>query len=165
MACRVEDIPEPGEYVKYDIADVSVLVVRQRDGSIKAHRSVCLHRGHTLKEQDGRTGAPVPLPRHQRTSATAPHACRWDFPQVDGDWTLPVKVDTWGGFVFVNFDLDAAPLADHLGDLSTHFERWPLEKRYKQAHVAKVLRCNWKLAQEAFMERTTWSRTRTSRHR
>ena len=54
MACRVEDILEPGQYVKYDIAGISVLVVRQRDGSIKAHRNVCLHRGRTLKEYDGR---------------------------------------------------------------------------------------------------------------
>jgi hypothetical protein len=39
-----------------------------------------------------------------------------------------------------------------LGDLSRHFERWPLEDRYKEAHVAKVMDCNWKVAQEAFME-------------
>ena len=33
-----------------------------------------------------------------------------------------------------------------------HFEAWPLEDRYKEAHVAKVLDCNWKVVQEAFME-------------
>jgi phenylpropionate dioxygenase-like ring-hydroxylating dioxygenase large terminal subunit len=68
--------------------------------------------------------------------------------------SLPeVRVDTWGGFVFVNMDADCEPLADHLGaGLMGQFERWPLENRYKQAHVAKVLGCNWKVAQEAFME-------------
>ena len=156
MACRVEDILEPGEYVKYDIAGISVLVVRQRDGSIKAHRNVCLHRGRTLKESDGRADS-FQCPFHGITwdlDGSLKHMpCAWDFPGVDGAWPLKsVQVDTWGGFVFINLDPGAAPLADFLGALPDHFERWPLEKRYKQVHVAKVLRCNWKLAQEAFME-------------
>ena len=81
--------------------------------------------------------------------------CQWDFPHISPSaWSLPeAKVGTWGGFVFLNPDLDAAPLADFLGnELSDQFKRWPLELRYKQAHVAKILRCNWKVAQEAFME-------------
>ncbi len=54
--------------------------------------------------------------------------------------------------MFINLDPDCEPLEAHLGDLSRHFERWPLEDRYKEAHVAKVMDCNWKVAQEAFME-------------
>jgi phenylpropionate dioxygenase-like ring-hydroxylating dioxygenase large terminal subunit len=69
------------------------------------------------------------------------------------NYALPeAKVGTWGGFVFVNMDPDCEPLEAFLGELPRHFERWPLEKRYKEAHVAKVLPCNWKVAQEAFME-------------
>ncbi len=69
------------------------------------------------------------------------------------DYRLPeVKTGTWGGFVFVNLDRGAAPLAEFLGELPEHFEPWPLEKRYTEAHVVKVLPCNWKVAQEAFME-------------
>ena len=156
MACRVEDILEPGQFVKYDIADISVLVVRQRDGSIKAHRNVCLHRGRTLKEQDGRADS-FQCPFHGITwdldGGLKHMPCQWDFSHTEMDWTLrQVQVDTWGGFVFINLDPEAAPLADFLGSLPEHFERWPLEKRYKQVHVAKVLRCNWKVAQEAFME-------------
>ncbi|MGI9589971.1 MAG: SRPBCC family protein, partial [Myxococcota bacterium] len=80
--------------------------------------------------------------------------CRWDFPDLrPEEQRLPeARVGTWGGFVFVNPDPDAAPLDEHLGDLPRHFERWPLEDRYKEAHVAKRLPCNWKVAQEAFME-------------
>lgn len=156
VACRVEDIPEAGEFVKYDIAGVSVLVVRQKDGSIKAVRNICLHRGRTLKEKDGRADN-FQCPFHGITwelDGSLKHMpCSWDFPQVDGDWPLiPVKVDTWGGFVFINLDPDSGSLADFLGTLPDHFTAWPLEKRYKQVHVGKVLRCNWKLAQEAFME-------------
>ena len=156
VACRVEDILDAGQYVKYDIADVSVLVVRQRDGSIRAHRNICLHRGRTLKERDGIADSFM-CPFHGITwdlDGSLKHMpCKWDFPQVDGEWPLiPVQVDTWGGFVFINLDPEAGPLADFLGTLPEHFTAWPLEKRYKQVHVGKVLRCNWKLAQEAFME-------------
>jgi nitrite reductase/ring-hydroxylating ferredoxin subunit len=156
VACRVEDILEAGQYVKYDIAGISVLVVRQRDGSILAHRNVCRHRGRTLKERDGIADS-FACPFHGITwdlDGSLKHMpCKWDFPRVGGAWPLrSVQVDTWGGFVFINLDLEAAPLADFLGDLPAHFERWPLEKRYKQVHVGKVLRCNWKVAQEAFME-------------
>jgi hypothetical protein len=68
-------------------------------------------------------------------------------------YALPaLRTGCWGGFVFVNFDPDCAPLADFLGELPSHFGRWPLENRYMEAHVARVLACNWKVAQEAFME-------------
>ena len=59
---------------------------------------------------------------------------------------------TWGGFVFINPDPDAEPLEDFLGTLPEHFARWDFEHRYLQAHVAKKIRCNWKVAQEAFDE-------------
>ncbi len=63
-----------------------------------------------------------------------------------------LQVGTWGGFVFVNPDPEAEPLEDFLGDLDRHFEAWPLDRRYVQAHVAKIIDCNWKVAQEAFSE-------------
>ena len=156
MACREEDIPEVGDHITYDIANLSVVVVRVAPDTIKAYQNICLHRGRLLKEKPGRD-TELRCAFHGfawNLDGSLKHVpCKWDFPQVDDSWKLPeVRVDSWGGFVFVSFDLDTGPLADHLGDLSTHFERWPLEKRYKQAHVAKVLRCNWKLAQEAFME-------------
>jgi Ring hydroxylating alpha subunit (catalytic domain) len=78
----------------------------------------------------------------------------WDFPHADFDeWQLTeVKVGTWGGFVFINPDPDAAPLEDFLGDLDRHFAKYDYQNRYTAAHVVKVMPCNWKAAQEAFME-------------
>ena len=53
FACREEHIPEAGDYIVYDIAELSFLVVRQDDGTIKAYPNACLHRGRLLKEYDG----------------------------------------------------------------------------------------------------------------
>lgn len=158
MACREEHIPEVGSYIRYDIAGDSYLVVRTRDG-IKAYVNACLHRGRALKDYDGRCS-------EFRCSF---HGFTWrldgtlrytpapeEFPEIEADrdaWRLPqAKVGTWGGFVFINPDADAEPLADFLGTLPDHFARWDLEHRYIQAHVSKKIRCNWKVAQEAFSE-------------
>jgi phenylpropionate dioxygenase-like ring-hydroxylating dioxygenase large terminal subunit len=54
--------------------------------------------------------------------------------------------------VFVNFSANPDTLAQYLGDLPRHFERWPLERRYTAAHVSKRLACNWKIVIEAFLE-------------
>ncbi len=156
MACREEDIAEVGDHITYDIANISILLTRSAPDTIRAFHNICLHRGRLLKEKPGRD-TELRCAFHGfawNLDGSLKHVpCKWDFPQVNDDWTLPeVRVDTWGGFVFINMDLDAPPLAEHLGELGEHFERWPLERRFKQAHVAKVLRCNWKLAQEAFME-------------
>ena len=68
-------------------------------------------------------------------------------------FSLPeVKVGTWDGFVFINPDPEAEPLADFVKELAAHFDRWNLRDRYVQAHVSKVIRANWKIAQEAFCE-------------
>jgi phenylpropionate dioxygenase-like ring-hydroxylating dioxygenase large terminal subunit len=158
MACREENIPDVGSYVVYDIAGDSYLVVRTRDG-IKAYVNACLHRGRALKDYDGRCS-------EFRCSF---HGFTWrldgslrytpapsEFPEVEAnpeDWRLPeAKVGVWGGFVFINPDPDAEPFETFLGTLPGHFARWDFEHRYLQAHVAKKIRCNWKIAQEAFDE-------------
>ncbi len=156
MACRIDDIAEVGDHLNYDIAGISILIVRSAPDEFKAFHNVCLHRGRLLKETAGRDSE-LRCAFHGfawELNGSLKHVpCRADFPQVTDDWCLPqVQVGLWGGFIFITMDPDAGPLEEHLGALSEHFAQWPLEQRYKQAHVAKVLRCNWKVAQEAFME-------------
>ncbi len=157
FACREEQIPEPGDHHVYDIANLSILVVRGEDARIRAFHNTCLHRGRALKDFAGRS-AEVRCPFHgwawNLDGSLKEIPCRWDFPHVEpGEYALPeVRVGTWGGFVFVNPDLDCESLETFLGDLPSHFERWPLEHRYIESHVAKRMRCNWKVCQEAFME-------------
>jgi phenylpropionate dioxygenase-like ring-hydroxylating dioxygenase large terminal subunit len=156
MACREEDIPEVGDHINYEIAGIAILVVRSTPDTIIAFRNVCRHRGRILKEHPGRAEE-LRCAFHGiawNLDGSLKHIpCRWDFPQVPDEWPLlSVKSGSWGGFVFINLDPDSGSLEDYLGDLPAHFTDWPLEDRFKAVHVGKVLRCNWKLAQEAFME-------------
>jgi phenylpropionate dioxygenase-like ring-hydroxylating dioxygenase large terminal subunit len=157
FACREEHIPEPGDCYIYDIAMKSYLVVRQSDGAIKAFPNACLHRGRRLRSYEGRCSE-LRCSYHGFTWALDGGLKRvpaaWDFPEVtDEAFHLPeVQVGTWAGFVFINPDPHAPPLSEHLRDLAEHFEIWNLGDMFVEAHVAKVIRANWKVAQEAFCE-------------
>ena len=157
MACREEDVPNVGDTLRYDICENSILVVRTAPDTVKAFHNVCLHRGRLLREFDGPANE-LRCPFHgfcwNLDGSLKQVPCEWDFPHVEKDeWNLPeVKVGTWGGFVFVNMDPNCESLESFLGDFPWHFERWPLEKRYKSVHVAKIFPTNWKVVQDAFSE-------------
>ena len=160
FACREEQIPEVGSYIVYEIADQSYLVTRVSEDEIKADPNVCLHRGRLLKTYDGRCSE-FRCPYHGfawHLDGELKHIpAEWDFPHLEArseDMALPeVKVGTWAGFVFINPDPEAESLQDFLGEeILRHFERWDLENRYIQAHVSKIVNCNWKIANEAFSE-------------
>lgn len=160
FACREEHIPEAGDYYVYDIGPYSFIVTRTDDGSIKAHFNACLHRGTKLKPS-GTAGyaADIKCPFHGWTwnldGTNKKVLCPWDFPHVDQDkLTLPeARVETLGGFVWINMDAEAAGLRDYLGAKAVeHIEAWKLEDRYIYCHVQKSYPANWKLTVEAFME-------------
>jgi phenylpropionate dioxygenase-like ring-hydroxylating dioxygenase large terminal subunit len=157
MACREEQIPNVGDSTVYEIADVSLIVVRTAPDEIRAFHNSCLHRGTQLRTRPGNVKG-FKCPFHGFTwnidGTLREIPSGWDFPDIDREnFGLPeAKVGTWGGFVFVNVDEQAPPLEEYLEDLPWHFEAWPLEERYLKAHIVRIMPCNWKVAQEAFIE-------------
>jgi phenylpropionate dioxygenase-like ring-hydroxylating dioxygenase large terminal subunit len=157
MACREEDIPEPGDHFVYNILDRSVLVTRTPGGEIRGYINSCLHRGRCLRDESGSVRE-FRCPFHGATwnldGGFEGIPNQWDFEHLEGrDMSLPqVRVDTWGGFVFINFDQDCRPLSDYMEVMPEHFERYPLHKYFKGVHVQRVIKCNWKVGVEAFME-------------
>ena len=157
MAGRAEQIPEVGDSLVYEVADLSLVVVRTEPDRIRAFHNSCLHRGTQLRSRPGHL-TELRCSYHGFTwsldGTLRDVPSRWDFPDlVPDELCLPeAQVDTWGGFVFVNPDGDAAPLTEFLGPLPEHFAAWPLEDRRLAAHVVRVMPCNWKVALEAFIE-------------
>lgn len=157
MACREEQLSGPGQFIVYDVAELSAIVLRDQDGVLRAFANSCPHRGTRLCDEHG-ARQQLRCPFHGITwnldGQVKQLPCAWDFAgAASGALNLSaLPVASWGGFVFINFDSDAAPLAHYLEILPDHFQRWPLERRFVAAHVGKVLDCNWKITIEAFIE-------------
>jgi phenylpropionate dioxygenase-like ring-hydroxylating dioxygenase large terminal subunit len=157
VVCREEEIAKTGDTWVHDLAGRSVLVVRSSASVVKAYPNACLHRGTQLRSVAGNVNE-LRCPFHGFTwrldGSFVGMPCEWDFPGVNTEeFRLPeLKTAIWGGFVFITFDPDPPSLADYLEILPDHFANWPLEDRYTAAHVVRNLRCNWKVALEAFIE-------------
>jgi phenylpropionate dioxygenase-like ring-hydroxylating dioxygenase large terminal subunit len=161
MACRLEEIPEPGDFVEYEICDQSIIVVRQADRSIKAFHNACRHRATQLAKGSGRLGGgQIVCPFHgwrwnldgsnslvYGEEAFAPECVRAE------DLKLPeCQVDTWGACVWINMDPDARPLRDALSPGAQLLDGVGVGNMRVWWWKEVILHANWKMAQEAFLE-------------
>jgi phenylpropionate dioxygenase-like ring-hydroxylating dioxygenase large terminal subunit len=159
-ACREEHIPEVGDYQVYDIGPYSFIITRVGENDIRAYYNACLHRGTKLRASGSEGSATEFRCSFHGWSWNVDGSvrtvlCDWDFPHVDpAKFCLPqARVETLGGFVWINMDPDAPSLAEYLGEEALgHMKTWKLEDRYVAYHVAKPIPANWKLTLEAFLE-------------
>jgi len=169
MACRVEQLPEAGDWVEYSNLGKSVLVVNTGRG-IRAYHNACRHRGVPIA---GGMGAECGKPAFGNCASQGficPfHGWRWDMhgantfvygehvfagDQLDPDdiRLVECRAEVWGGCVWINHD-DAAPgVRESLGSLAERLEAHGIEHLRAEWHYATVLPANWKTAMEAFME-------------
>lgn len=160
MACTEDQLRQPGDHVVYDVADQSLIVVRDRDGAIRAYHNSCLHRGTKLRVDDGRVASfrcPFHGWRWDLEGNLSDLPAGWDFPQITEDPTrscLPeAAVATWQGFVFVNFAEDPIPFERYADKLIEHFANdFNMADRYVAFHAVKEVPANWKVCMEAFGE-------------
>jgi phenylpropionate dioxygenase-like ring-hydroxylating dioxygenase large terminal subunit len=162
LACREEEVEEVGDYVTFDIADESILILRSDKDTVGAFYNVCQHRGRRLKDDySGNAGKQLVCGFHgwrYLLSGEVLHivdeqdwaAC----PQFEKDklGLKPVRMETWGGWIFVSMDPDIEPLADYLGPIPRMNAAVELEKLRIAWHQAVVVPCNWKVVVDAFNE-------------
>jgi 3-phenylpropionate/trans-cinnamate dioxygenase alpha subunit len=152
-----------GDFVTTYMGTDPVLVVRQRDGSIKAMLNACTHRGMGVCRVDAGNAKVFVCPFHGWTYEasgelrTVPSLESGYYGKLDkAEWGLvPVpRVETHKGLVFGCFDRDAPPLLEYLGDMAWYMD--PLLDRREGGTeliggVHKIrLNGNWKLAAEQF---------------
>ena len=157
IACRVEELPEIGSQLVYEICDESILVVRGED-RIRAFYNACPHRGRMLATGERRSREIV-CPFHgwrfklDGRCAHIPYEGDWDGALADADRNLvELACDHWGGFVFVNCAEDPEPLHRFLGDVATLLGPYEFEDQRFRWRASVEINCNWKLAIEAFDE-------------
>jgi phenylpropionate dioxygenase-like ring-hydroxylating dioxygenase large terminal subunit len=165
MACRLEELPDVGDYVEYVVGDQSVLLVRtpvDGDGpGVHGYLNACRHRATELAKGSGS------FPRGEIICPF--HGWRWRLDGtssfVYGDHAFDpalltpdelclrqVQVDTWGGCVWLNLDPDAPPLRDALDPIPGLLDPLGVADMRVVWWKSVILPANWKMAQEAFME-------------
>jgi phenylpropionate dioxygenase-like ring-hydroxylating dioxygenase large terminal subunit len=174
MACRLEEIPEVGDWVEYEILEYSVIVVNTKAG-VRAFHNACRHRGVKLVDGGSRGNC-------RAAGFNCPfHGWRWN---MDGDNTfvfgahifspeklerpdidlVSCRTESWGGFVFINFDDDAPSLEQCLGPVAERLAIRNVDELKAEWWYGTVLPTNWKLAMEAFMEGYHVMRTHPQLH-
>jgi phenylpropionate dioxygenase-like ring-hydroxylating dioxygenase large terminal subunit len=163
---RVERLPRTGSYFTKELAaaDTSLILVRGRDGQIRAFHNICRHRGNKLVWND--------FPAEETAGTCRQFTCKyhaWRY-GLDGKLTFiqqedeffgldkaqyglkEVRCELWEGFIFVNLDPAAAPLADYLGELAKGLEGYPFGEMTEVYTYRAEIGSNWKLFIDAFAE-------------
>ena len=159
-AARADQVAEPGQLTTAFAGSLPVVLARARDGVLRGFVNVCRHRGHPLCDGDARRET-IQCPYHAWTYSldgvlrNAPRADREPGFDREALGLVPVSVDTWGPFVFVNPDPTAAPLADALGELPALLADGGLDVdalRFHARAVSDEYAANWKVCVENFLE-------------
>jgi phenylpropionate dioxygenase-like ring-hydroxylating dioxygenase large terminal subunit len=154
---RADLVPNPGDYFAVELAGVPIIVVRDQQRQLHAFANTCRHRGTTLVEGEGNCRA-FKCPYHSWVYGLDGTLLGTPEMQQTADFDasryglIPVKLETWGGFLFVNFDPTSRPLVDHLGDLPAKCASYGLEEMVVTRRRTFELACNWKLFAENAME-------------
>jgi len=145
----------PGAYVKESIAGTDVFVRRGTDGSLHAFHNSCPHRGGPIVlDDEGRAGNLVCRYHGWAFREDGALLSARDFgADVPGEPCLRrARVDTWRGVVFVNLDLQAAPLLEWFGGWVTRMNEWKLEGAVFHSRHVHAMDCNWKTYMDNYLE-------------
>ncbi len=157
--CHVEKLRTPGSYLATEVAGRPIAILRDRDGVLRAFYNVCKHRAHHLLQGEGETTR-IMCPYHAwvydltgqlRRAPETENLVGFDPGEICLD---AVQVGEFCGFIYVNLDPDAAPLAEQSGDLAAEILHWaPDVGDLTFGHrLTYDIRTNWKNVVDNFLE-------------
>ena len=155
---RAEEAPEPGSYFLAEIDGDQLLVVRGRDDVLRAFHNVCRHRGTAVAENPCGKAVRFQCPYHawiydlDGKLIRAKHTDELEDFSFDGFGLVAVGCEVWQGFVFLNLDPSAAPLAAQLGDLVEHMSRFDFGSLRSAKRIDYDVGSNWKFIAENYSE-------------
>jgi phenylpropionate dioxygenase-like ring-hydroxylating dioxygenase large terminal subunit len=158
---RDEEVADPGQFIVREVPALGLeaVIVRGRDGVIRAFHNSCPHRGVALVRKCGGRTSLFSCPYHAWSFGTdgrlkaIPGAD--NFPQVKGaDVGLSsIHCDVWNGFIFLNFDESPVPsLPDYLADFADLFASLPFDSYPYFVEMVQDVETNWKCFMDAASE-------------
>lgn len=155
---RTDQLMQPGDFVTTEFAGEPILAVRDADGKLRAFYNVCRHHaaavatapcGHTQLFRCPYHGWNYGLDGRLKGMPEFAGVCNFD-PSANG--LVPVAIDTWEKFVFVNLAVDPEPLPRHLEDLVPLVSPLELTKLSFYSRKDYVLNCNWKVYVDNYLD-------------
>src|ERR1022692_5084694 len=158
LVARTDQLKMPGEFVRATVASEPIVIVRGNDGILRGFYNVCRHHAAAVVTEPCGQASLLHCPYHG-----------WNYgldgslkgmPEVDGvknferkdNGLVPVKVDTWEQFVFVNLDPVAAPLEEFLGGMVKRVAPLGLNKLHYFTTRRYDIHCNWKVFVDNYLD-------------
>ena len=154
---RTAEMPRPGDFLSRDLVGAPVLVVRQRDGLIRAFSNVCLHRAAKLLPGDGHVTR-ISCPYHSWTYDLdgrligAPHMGKTHGFDIGKHRLKELRCDTWEGFIYVTLDADAARPSERLISLTDMIGDYRIADYEPVYATEETWNTNWKCLVENYMD-------------
>jgi phenylpropionate dioxygenase-like ring-hydroxylating dioxygenase large terminal subunit len=147
---RVDQIKSPGDYVRINMGDEPLMMVRDQNMDIRVFSPICAHRGHLLCEGSGNTGRLFRCPFHAWLYGLDGHLIAAPsmndtigLKTLKAEAHLPShKVEIWNGFVFANLNPNAKQLAPTLRKLANDIEPYHIDTLISMP-VAEIRGCEW----------------------
>lgn len=155
---RVDQIAQSGDYFTTELAGEPLLVVRGADSELRAFYNVCRHHAAAVATAPCGHAQSFRCPYHgwnyglDGTLKGMPEfagVCNFD---RAANGLVPVAVDIWEKFVFVNLASHSMPLRDFLGDLVPRVEPLGLEQLHFHSRKEYTLNCNWKVYVDNYLD-------------
>lgn len=155
---HVCELPEPGRFVRREIefAKASLLIIRGKDGKIRALHNVCTHRGTQLTDEAAGRKSAFSCPYHawtfgnDGTLISAPDFERF-YITKEQCALKPVALDICAGLIFICFEPQES-LRDYLGPMAEKLEQLPVARATTFHEYVYDIEANWKLTYDNFQE-------------
>jgi choline monooxygenase len=155
---RTEQVEKPGQYVTASVAGEPVVAVRGSDGRLRAFYNVCRHHAMTVMNEPCGHAQHMRCPYHGwtynlegelRGMTEFEGVCNFERTQ---NGLVPIRVENWENFVFVNLDPHAAPLEEFLGALVGLAKPLGFGGLQFVERRSYTLNCNWKVYVDNFLD-------------
>ena len=150
-------IADPETYFTSDVAGEPIVVVRDKDGALRAFSNVCRHRAGPIAEGAGSKSV-LRCAYHGWTYTLdgrligTPEVDGVEFFDCSSMGMVPLRCETWQQFIFVNFDREAPPLSSYLGNIPQLSAVFPFDGLSLAERRDYYVNCNWKVYVDNYLE-------------
>jgi choline monooxygenase len=155
---RIDQVAAAGQFFTFDLAGEPLVIVRGTDNKLRAFFNVCRHHAAAVVTAPCGLAQLLRCPYHGWTygldgslKGTPEFAGVCNFDRAENG-LLPVRVETWENFIFVNLDQQAPALEDFLGDLPQRLAPLSIAKLGFFARKSYTLACNWKVYVDNYLD-------------